>query len=173
MATSNKRARGADILSSLDAAFASAGQVAASKYTSQAAARVDQAAVQQAYAHKRKRGGKKKPGNDSNTGSNSANDGKNGGQAKRADAAGTVRGLKSGGATEDPLYCKMDANLLSVGLRRCSLVRTQSTRPRDVNGLIIDVLTTTVRLLPAVTGLGLGLDERPECRAQKLPSRRQ
>lgn len=136
MAASNKRARGADILSSLDAAFASAGQVAASKYTSQAAARVDQAAAQQAYAHKRKRAGKKKTAGSANTsGKSGQNSGQNSGQGVKAAAR------KTAGAAEDPLYRTLDAELLSVGLRSCSLVRIASVD--GVDWLATDVLTMT------------------------------
>ncbi|KAH7479193.1 Ribonuclease P protein subunit p29 [Phytophthora ramorum] len=111
MATSaggKKRPR-ADLLSSLDAAFASTAQPTASKYTTQAAAQAaPNGNKQQAYQHsKRKRKG-----------------------GKNHDKAGHARGNGREAAKEqenkseykvDPLYEKMDAELLAVGLKDCSL----------------------------------------------------
>lgn len=112
MSGGGKRARGADILSSLDAAFASAGKAAASKYTSQAAVRAEQAAQQQAFAHKRK---KKTNGKRSDATSNSGKGGKPG-QGKGGKGAEPQAAI-------DPMYRKLGADVLSVGLRGCSLVR--------------------------------------------------
>ncbi|KAK1948159.1 Ribonuclease P protein subunit p29 [Phytophthora citrophthora] len=97
-----------DLLSSLDAAFASTAQPAVSKYTVQAAAQaVPKGNKQQAYQHsKRKRKDKKR----GNTQGNGKETGK---QAAKTDEKKLVK--------VDPLYEKLDVNLLVVGLKDCSL----------------------------------------------------
>ncbi|GMF27257.1 unnamed protein product [Phytophthora fragariaefolia] len=125
MATSaagaKKRPR-ADLLSSLDAAFASAAQPAASKYTAQAAAQAaPKGSKQQAYQHaKRKRKDKKRD---------------KGGNGRGADKdTGKTDGKKQEKKEEkkvDPLYEKMDAQLLTIGLKGCSLVRNGRSKLRS------------------------------------------
>ncbi|KAG7389779.1 hypothetical protein PHYPSEUDO_009699 [Phytophthora pseudosyringae] len=121
--TGGKKRPRADLLSSLDAAFASTAQPAASKYTVQAAA---QAAPkdnkQQAYQHsKRKRKDKTR-----DKGGNRRGDG------KEARKHAGKEGSKKKEVKVDPLYEKMDAELLAIGLKDCSLQRQAKvlTNPR-------------------------------------------
>lgn len=111
-AGSKKRPR-ADLLSSLDAAFASAAQPTASKYTIQAAEQtLSKANTQQAYQQsKRKRKDKKENGRGNGRNINE--------QAGKED--------KMEKKKMDPLYEKMSVELLALGLKDCSLVRTRMT----------------------------------------------
>ncbi|POM72399.1 GPI ethanolamine phosphate transferase [Phytophthora palmivora] len=106
MSGGKKRPR-ADLLSSLDAAFASTAQPAASKYTAQAAAQAaPKGNKQQAYQHsKKKRKDKKRNarGNDKETTRKEA------GKEEKKEVK------------VDPLYEKVDAELLAIGLKDCSL----------------------------------------------------
>ncbi|KAG3031936.1 hypothetical protein PC128_g5141 [Phytophthora cactorum] len=106
-----KRPR-ADLLSSLDAAFASAAQPATSKYTTQAAAQVaPKGNKQQAYQHsKRKRKDKKRD-----------KSGNGRGGRREADKQAGKEEKKKEEVKVDPLYEKMDAELLAIGLKDCSL----------------------------------------------------
>lgn len=106
-AGAKKRPR-ADLLSSLDAAFASTAQPAVSKYTAQAAAQVaPKGNKQQAYQHSKRKRKDKKRGNGQGNGQDT------GKQAAKADEKKAVK--------IDPLYEKMGVNLLAVGLKDCSL----------------------------------------------------
>lgn len=113
MAANGKRAAAADLLSSLDAAFAAAGTSTASKYTSQAAVRADQARAQQAFAHKRKR---------SKKGGSSKTDKTSGGNGKAASEPSAATPKPAAQPASDPLYSRLSVNLLAVGLKDCSLV---------------------------------------------------
>ncbi|KAL3673449.1 hypothetical protein V7S43_001160 [Phytophthora oleae] len=110
MATSagaKKRPR-ADLLSSLDAAFASTAQPAVSKYTAQAAAQAaPKGNKQQAYQHSKRKRKDKKRGNGQGNGKDTG---------KQATKTGEKKVVKA-----DPLYEKMDADLLVIGLKDCSL----------------------------------------------------
>ncbi|RLN96773.1 hypothetical protein BBJ28_00011041 [Nothophytophthora sp. Chile5] len=110
-----KRPR-ADLLSSLDAAFASASQAPASKYTVQAAAQIAaKGNKQQAYQHSKRKRRDGKRGNGNGNGNGGA------GQAReKTEDRGKDSGAKSTPAA-DPLYEKLDVDLLAVGLKDCSL----------------------------------------------------
>ncbi|KAG7400589.1 hypothetical protein PHYBOEH_005112 [Phytophthora boehmeriae] len=153
MATSSggkKRPR-ADLLSSLDAAFAPATQPAANKYTAQAAAQAaPRGNKQQAYQHsKRKRKG-----------------GKNGKQQEKSNSEGGKTGNNSTKEAEtkrevtvDPLYEKMGADLLSVGLKNCSLhsqaksLANPRTLYQTLNNYLEEVTKGTKAANSAVDGL--------------------
>ncbi|KAI9995449.1 hypothetical protein PInf_012514 [Phytophthora infestans] len=132
-----KRPR-ADLLSSLDAAFLSAAQPAISKYTTQAAAQAaPKENKQQAYQHsKRKRKDKKR-----DKGGNARGNGKDTGkkEAKEEDKKKDVKA--------DPLYEKMDAELLAIGLKDCSLQPQASTlaKPRALHETLKNYLESVTQ----------------------------
>ena len=126
-----KRPR-ADLLSTLDAAFASTAQATDSKYTAQAAAQSDlhQKHKQQAYQHlKRKRKGDDKHVHEGN-----------GRRKKRGqDHAKKETAEKHGKKQTEAAYEKMSTELLAIGLKDCSLVRISSfsrRRKREEVGVI-------------------------------------
>ncbi|KAG6609713.1 GPI ethanolamine phosphate transferase [Phytophthora cinnamomi] len=126
MATGGKKRPRADLLSSLDAAFATAAQPAASKYTAQAAAQAaPKGNKQQAYQHsKRKRKDKKRD----KSGNARAGD-------KDAGKPAANQEKKKEEKKVDPLYEKMDAELLAIGLKDCSLQSQAKTlnKPRALH----------------------------------------
>ncbi|KAF4043970.1 hypothetical protein GN244_ATG03845 [Phytophthora infestans] len=132
-----KRPR-ADLLSSLDAAFSSAAQPAISKYTTQAAAQAaPKENKQQAYQHsKRKRKDKKR-----DKGGNARGNGKDTGK-KEAKGEDTKKDVKA-----DPLYEKMDAELLAIGLKDCSLQPQASTlaKPRALHETLKNYLESVTQ----------------------------
>jgi hypothetical protein len=118
-AAGGKKRPRADLLSSLDAAFASSAQPAVSKYTAQAAAQVaPKGNKQQAYQHSKR---KRKDGKRGKGGS--ANGGKSDATKTQADKQQQEKKKET---KVDPLYEKMDAELLAIGLKDCSLVRRLS-----------------------------------------------
>ncbi|CAH0477283.1 unnamed protein product [Peronospora belbahrii] len=106
---SNKKRPRADLLSSLDAMFESAAQFTSSKYTLQAAAEAIGNKQQIYQGLKRKRKDKKR------------NKGK--GNGKDADKPNENDGDKhlKNELRADPLYQKMNVELLAIGLKDCSL----------------------------------------------------
>ncbi|ETK80721.1 hypothetical protein F441_13740 [Phytophthora nicotianae CJ01A1] len=112
-----KRPR-ADLLSSLDAAFASTAQPAVSKYTAQATAQsAPKGSKQQAYQHsKLKRKDKKRDKGGNGRGDDKETDKQSG--EKDVEEKKEVK--------VDPMYEKMDTELLAVGLKNCSLVSHSS-----------------------------------------------
>ncbi|KUF86519.1 Annexin A7 [Phytophthora nicotianae] len=112
-----KRPR-ADLLSSLDAVFASTAQPAVSKYTAQATAQsAPKGSKQQAYQHsKRKRKDKKRDKGGNGRGDDKETDKQSG--EKDVEEKKEVK--------VDPMYEKMDTELLAVGLKNCSLVSHSS-----------------------------------------------
>lgn len=123
-ATVKKRPR-VDLLASLDAAFATKKDKPASKYTSQATAKEAEATNQQAYLHTKR----KKKSNSARNG-----DGRNQ-QQQHGNSSSSISGDKralngrnhsSSTSNQpqplDPVYGKLNLDILSVGLRNCSLV---------------------------------------------------
>lgn len=124
-AATKKRPR-VDLLASLDAAFAAKKAAPASKYTAQAAVKEAEANSQQAYLHKKRKnkGGKASKGSNNHqqqhgTGSNSTNTIGAGGSTNSSNTS-----MKEQAASSDPLYAKLNVEILRVGLKNCSLVRT-------------------------------------------------
>ncbi|RLN54339.1 hypothetical protein BBJ29_002083 [Phytophthora kernoviae] len=153
MATSSggkKRPR-ADLLSSLDAAFAPATQPAANKYTTQAAAQaVPKGNKQQAYQHlKRKRKG----------GKNGKQQDKNGKEGGKGGNNKINRDETKKEATVDPLYEKLGADLLSVGIKNCSLhpqvksLTNPRTLYKTLNNYLEEVTKSTRAANSAVNSL--------------------
>ncbi|CAI5726228.1 unnamed protein product [Peronospora effusa] len=126
MSTGGKKRPRADLLSSLDAAFASTAQAVASKYTVQAAEKaLSKENKQQAYQQsKRKRKDKKR----NDKGGNGRINGKNANER-----AGKENERKK--TMMDSVYEKMNVDLLALGLKDCSLqsqVQTL-TNPRTLH----------------------------------------
>lgn len=123
-AATKKRPR-VDLLASLDAAFAAKKAAPASKYTAQAAVKEAEANSQQAYLHKKRKnkGGKAPKGSNNQqqhgTGSNSTDTSGAGGSTNSINTS-----MKGQAASSDPLYAKLNVEILRVGLKNCSLVRT-------------------------------------------------
>lgn len=125
--SSKKRPRG-DLLASLDAAFAAKPAASASKYTAQAAQVQAQANSQQAYLHtKRKKKNSSKGAPPSNGAGRGAGAGsKNASNGVQQHASSSIDGAKrvnDAKRPHDPLYGKLDVDVLRVGLKNCSLVR--------------------------------------------------
>lgn len=129
-ATKKKRPR-VDLLASLDAAFAAKKAAPASKYTVQAAVKEAEANSQQAYLHKKRKnkGGNKTQQQNGSTTTNSQQKNGAGSNSKNASGDGgsnnnsSNRDTKPQQAASDPLYGKLDVEILRVGLKNCSLVR--------------------------------------------------
>lgn len=97
-----------DILASLDAAFATQGSKPISKYTSAAVSQVN-AAAQQAYQHRSKKKKPFLPTNHKRNGSPLCNNDE--AQKQRIQVKEV-----------DPLYRRLDLEILRVGLKNCTLV---------------------------------------------------
>ena len=119
-----KRPR-ADLLSTLDAAFASTAQSTDSKYTAQATAQaVPQQHKQQAYQHlKRKRKDEAKRMTDGN-----------GQRQKGRDRTAKESEEKHGKKQTEAAYEKMSTELLAIGLKDCSLVSYWTCAGREEEG---------------------------------------
>ncbi|ETK80723.1 hypothetical protein, variant 2 [Phytophthora nicotianae CJ01A1] len=133
-----KRPR-ADLLSSLDAAFASTAQPAVSKYTAQATAQsAPKGSKQQAYQHsKLKRKDKKRDKGGNGRGDDKETDKQSG--EKDVEEKKEVK--------VDPMYEKMDTELLAVGLKNCSLqpqVKTL-TKPRALHETLKNYLESVTQ----------------------------
>ncbi|KAE9360500.1 hypothetical protein PF008_g1797 [Phytophthora fragariae] len=134
MTTPGKKRPRVDLLSSLDAAFATAAQPAASKYTAQAAAQAaPKGNKQQAYQHsKRKRKDKKRD---------------KGGNARGRDKDAAKTAQKKEKKKVDPLYEKMDMELLAIGLKDCSLQPQAETlnNPRALHETLKNYLESVTK----------------------------
>ncbi|TYZ60541.1 hypothetical protein PybrP1_003074 [[Pythium] brassicae (nom. inval.)] len=135
---SKKRPRG-DLLASLDAAFAAKQAAPASKYTAQAAQVQAQANNQQAYLHTKR---KKKNSSNGATISNGSGRGAAAGPkgasvgdkqpAQQAPSSnGGAKRLTDAKRSQDPLYGKLDVDVLRLGLKNCSLLPQVKTLHRQ------------------------------------------
>uniref|UniRef100_A0AAV1VLV2 Uncharacterized protein n=1 Tax=Peronospora matthiolae TaxID=2874970 RepID=A0AAV1VLV2_9STRA len=134
-----KRPR-ADLLSTLDAAFASTAQATDSKYTAQAAAQSDLPPKhkQQAYQHlKRKRKGDDKH----------VHEGNGRRKTRGQDHAKKETAAKQGKKQTEAAYEKMSTELLAIGLKDCSLhpqVQTL-TKPRVLHETLKQYIESVTR----------------------------